>query len=215
MHDDDPLDPIEERELIKALGALRALGPTSAAWLVRAGIRSVDEFMASDPVELFERVEDASAGPVSLNMLKSIVAAQRNISWQAVKAERIELPDGDEEIRWQLADGAETHEAQPLAKQLQALPNIGPTMAAHLIAGGVTSIDDFLSRNPAELLIAIDRAYLSQTSPSAKRVRMTLPHLKAICGAQQRVPWNDAVVDDKFRDAFKSYKKRNDSQRDT
>jgi len=66
---------------------LKGLGPKSQAMLAKVGIVSVEQFMASDPFQIYAQLH-ATMPNLSLNMLYAMMGAQENIHWQVIKAER-------------------------------------------------------------------------------------------------------------------------------
>jgi DNA transformation protein and related proteins len=69
------------------LAALPGLGPTSAGWLVDAGIDSVDRLEALGAVETYRRVRDQRDG-VSLNLLYALDGALRDCHWTDITPAR-------------------------------------------------------------------------------------------------------------------------------
>jgi DNA transformation protein len=68
---------------IRAIAALRNLGPTSARLLAEAGIRSVAALRRTGAVEAFRRVRSA-VPRVSLNLLWALEGALTDRAWQDV-----------------------------------------------------------------------------------------------------------------------------------
>ncbi|MCP5205751.1 MAG: DUF4332 domain-containing protein [Hahellaceae bacterium] len=62
---------------------LRGLGPKSEAMLVEAGIHSVDEFLQTDPYQLYKNLKEANSS-TSLNFLYAIIGAQENCDWREI-----------------------------------------------------------------------------------------------------------------------------------
>ena len=69
------------------LNQLKGLGPKSQAMLAQVGILSVEQFMATDPFEIYAQLH-ATMPNLSLNMLYAMMGAQENIHWQVIKGER-------------------------------------------------------------------------------------------------------------------------------
>ncbi len=66
---------------------LQGLGKKSEEILKRAGISSVEEFMASDPFELYLTLRQSVPG-VGLNFLYAMLGAQEHMHWQQIARER-------------------------------------------------------------------------------------------------------------------------------
>ena len=73
----------DEAQAIQDIAKLKNLGPKSAEKIVAVGVSSVDDFLASDPHEIFARLKEADPR-ASKNYLKAMIGAQRGISWQQV-----------------------------------------------------------------------------------------------------------------------------------
>lgn len=69
------------------LQQLKGLGPKSQAMLMQVGIVSVEQFLVSDPFELYAKLHTTIPN-LSLNMLYAMIGAQENIHWQVIKLER-------------------------------------------------------------------------------------------------------------------------------
>lgn len=65
---------------------MRNLGPASAAMLVKAGIRSTDEFRSLGALECYWRVKQTNT-KVSLNLLWALVGAIENCHWTKIDAD--------------------------------------------------------------------------------------------------------------------------------
>ncbi|MFT4198243.1 MAG: TfoX/Sxy family protein [Pseudoxanthomonas sp.] len=68
-------------------GALRNIGPKSAAWLRQVGLRSEDDLRAAGPVQAFVKIKRAGFRP-SLNLLYALEGAVCGCHWQEVPPER-------------------------------------------------------------------------------------------------------------------------------
>jgi DNA transformation protein len=64
-----------------ALAALVNLGPTSAAWLVAAGIKSPARLRALGAIEAYRRVAFSRGGSVTFNLLYAMEGAIRGVRW--------------------------------------------------------------------------------------------------------------------------------------
>ena len=62
---------------------LNGLGPKSESLLTAIGIRSVEQFMAADPYQLYAQLK--SIDSASLNFLYAILGARENLSWLEIK----------------------------------------------------------------------------------------------------------------------------------
>lgn len=70
-----------------SIDELKGLGPKSKAMLAEVGITSVEQFMQSDPYELYARLKKTVPG-TSLNMLYGILGAQEGIDWKEIAKNR-------------------------------------------------------------------------------------------------------------------------------
>ena len=68
------------------LSALPGLGPRSEEMLAAIGIKTVDEFMATDPYEMYGKLR--STAGMGLNGLYAIIGAQENRPWLEVAQTR-------------------------------------------------------------------------------------------------------------------------------
>jgi len=69
---------------VKRIADLPGLGPKSEIMLAQIGIETVDEFLQSDPFDLYRRLKARQEG-ASLNFLYAIIGAQQNRHWQDVR----------------------------------------------------------------------------------------------------------------------------------
>ena len=70
---------------------LKGFGPKSEAILAKVNIGSVEEFMASDPFELYKQLKLHVKG-TGLNSIYAIIGARENIHWQEVaRTRKIEI----------------------------------------------------------------------------------------------------------------------------
>ena len=65
---------------------LKGLGIRSEEMLSQVGIYCVDDFIASDPFEIYKSLKEKVPG-TSLNMLYAMIGAQENRNWREVKDE--------------------------------------------------------------------------------------------------------------------------------
>lgn len=65
---------------------LNGLGPKSEEMLQKVGINSVEDFIDSDPFELYQRLFDA--GLANLNFLYAMIGAQEGMHWQEIARTR-------------------------------------------------------------------------------------------------------------------------------
>jgi DNA transformation protein len=72
---------------VRALSALRNLGPASARWLAEAGIRNESDLRALGAVAAYRRVKHMRPREVTLLMLYALEGALRDMPWNA-------LPEG-------------------------------------------------------------------------------------------------------------------------
>lgn len=63
---------------------LKGLGIRSEEMLSQVGIYSVEDFMASDPFEVYKKLKEKVPG-TSLNALYAMIGAQENRHWKEVK----------------------------------------------------------------------------------------------------------------------------------
>lgn len=80
-----------EADLDQPPGNLRNLGPTSANWVVEAGLRSISDIRRIGPLGAFERVRRLRP-EVSLNLLWALIAGLEDRDWR-------ELTEAEKE-RW-------------------------------------------------------------------------------------------------------------------
>ena len=66
---------------------LKGLGPKSEKNLAKVGITSVEEFMKSDPYDLYQRLVAEVKG-INRNFIYAIIGAQENTHWQDIARER-------------------------------------------------------------------------------------------------------------------------------
>lgn len=66
---------------------LQGLGAKSEEIIRLVGITTVDQFMSSDPFEIYRELKVLGSG-ISLNLLYAMIGAQEEINWQKVVAER-------------------------------------------------------------------------------------------------------------------------------
>ncbi len=66
---------------------LKGFGPKSEEILASVDIRSVDEFMQTDPYELYALLKEKMKG-IGLNSIYAIIAAQEDIPWLEVARTR-------------------------------------------------------------------------------------------------------------------------------
>lgn len=66
---------------VEALVALTNLGPTSARWLVDAGVTSPEQLRALGAIEVFRRVAFHRGGQVTFNLLYALEGALRGERW--------------------------------------------------------------------------------------------------------------------------------------
>lgn len=62
---------------------LKGFGPKSEEILAKVNINSVEEFMAADPYELYEKLKIEVKG-TGLNSIYAIIGAQEGLHWQEV-----------------------------------------------------------------------------------------------------------------------------------
>lgn len=72
-----------EADLDEPPANLRNLGPTSAAWLVEAGFRSVSDLRRAGPLAAFQLVRNKHP-EVSLNLLWALVAGLEERDWREI-----------------------------------------------------------------------------------------------------------------------------------
>lgn len=65
---------------------LNSFGPRSEEIMAELGIRTVEEFMAIEPFELYARLKPIKG--MGLNSIYAIIGARENISWIEVKNTR-------------------------------------------------------------------------------------------------------------------------------
>jgi len=65
---------------------LKGLGPKSSEMLSLIGINTVEEFMETDPFDVYRRLHCVNLA--NLNFLYAIIGAQENIHWQEVSRTR-------------------------------------------------------------------------------------------------------------------------------
>ena len=70
-----------------SIAKLKGLGPKSQQMLASIGIESDDQFLTSDPFDLYERLAKQGVS-VSLNLLYAMIGAQENKHWQLIKQEQ-------------------------------------------------------------------------------------------------------------------------------
>ena len=68
-------------EATAALAALVNLGPTSAQWLVDAGVKTPTRLRALGAVEVYRRVAYSRGGSVTYNLLYALEGAIRGMRW--------------------------------------------------------------------------------------------------------------------------------------
>ncbi|MFT5504993.1 MAG: DNA transformation protein [Gammaproteobacteria bacterium] len=69
---------------------LNGFGPKSEEILAKVDIFSVDDFMASDPYELYARLKPMKG--IGMNSIYAIIGARENISWLEVsKTRKVEI----------------------------------------------------------------------------------------------------------------------------
>jgi DNA transformation protein len=78
-----------EADLDQPPANLRNLGPTSAAWLVEAGLRSISEIRQMGPVGAFQLIRRKHP-EASLNLLWALVAGLEDRDWRDLSAEEKE-----------------------------------------------------------------------------------------------------------------------------
>lgn len=66
---------------------LKGFGPKSEEILAQVDINSVEEFMAIDPFDLYERLKARVKG-TGLNSIYAIIGAQEGLHWQEVSRTR-------------------------------------------------------------------------------------------------------------------------------
>lgn len=84
------------------MGALRNIGPVSAEWLQRVGIRTRSDLVAVGVVPTFLMVRQAGFAP-SLNLLWALEGAIQDIDWRAVSE------SDQDRLRAELAAAGERH----------------------------------------------------------------------------------------------------------
>lgn len=70
----------------KRLKDLNGFGPRSEEILAEVGIHSVEDFMATDPYELYARLKPMKG--IGLNSIYAIFGARENVSWIEIKNTR-------------------------------------------------------------------------------------------------------------------------------
>ena len=66
---------------------LKGFGPKSEEILAKVEVNSVEEFMATDPYDLYEALKKKVKG-TGLNSIYAIIGAQEGIHWQEVSRTR-------------------------------------------------------------------------------------------------------------------------------
>jgi DNA transformation protein len=74
------------KEQVAALAALVNLGPTSAGWLVAAGVTSPARLRTLGAVEAYRRVAWSRGGAVTYNLLYALEGAIRGVRWDYLPA---------------------------------------------------------------------------------------------------------------------------------
>ena len=70
---------------------LKGFGPKSEEILASVDIHSVDEFMQTDPYELYALLKEKMNG-IGLNSIYAIIAAQEDIPWlEVVRTRKMEI----------------------------------------------------------------------------------------------------------------------------
>ena len=69
-----------------SIADLKGLGPKSAQALADIGVVELQQFLDSDPFELYASLKLRSPS-VSLNFIYAMIGAQQNIHWQQVRRE--------------------------------------------------------------------------------------------------------------------------------
>lgn len=78
-------------ELRMRLRDLKGFGPKSEEILAKVNINSVEEFMATDPYELYKELKKKVKG-TGLNSIYAIIGAQEGLHWQEVaKTRKMEI----------------------------------------------------------------------------------------------------------------------------
>ncbi len=70
----------------KRLKDLNGFGPRSEEILSEVGIKTIEEFMAIDPYELYALIKPMKG--MGLNSIYSIIGARENVSWIEIKNTR-------------------------------------------------------------------------------------------------------------------------------
>ncbi|WP_281560475.1 TfoX/Sxy family DNA transformation protein [Thalassomonas sp. RHCl1] len=73
--------------MVKRLRDLKGFGPKSEAVLAQVDIHNVDDFMATDPYQLYKQLKETVEG-TGLNFLYAIIGARENCHWQSVAKEQ-------------------------------------------------------------------------------------------------------------------------------
>ena len=73
--------------MVKRLSDLKGFGPKSEDILGQVGITSVEDFMDSDPYELYKQLKENVKG-TGLNSIYAIIGAQQDLHWQEVSRTR-------------------------------------------------------------------------------------------------------------------------------
>jgi len=68
---------------------LKGFGPKSEEILATVGVHSVEDFMAIDPYQLYQKLKQAVKG-TGLNSIYAIIGAREGIHWQKVANTRKE-----------------------------------------------------------------------------------------------------------------------------
>lgn len=71
----------------KKLSDLKGFGPRSEEMLATVGIFTVDEFMKTDPFDLYAQLKKTVKG-TGLNSIYAIIGAQENLHWQEIARTR-------------------------------------------------------------------------------------------------------------------------------
>lgn len=67
-----------------SISQLKGLGPSSQQLLAEVGIGSEQQFLATDPFEIY-RLLKVGGHSASLNLLYAMIGAQQDQSWQSIK----------------------------------------------------------------------------------------------------------------------------------
>ncbi|WP_411991467.1 TfoX/Sxy family DNA transformation protein [Agarivorans sp. DSG3-1] len=66
---------------------LKGFGPKSEEILAKVDIPTVEQFMASDPFELYAKLKQTVKG-TGLNSIYAIIGAREDLHWQIIKQQR-------------------------------------------------------------------------------------------------------------------------------